>query len=170
MTRNSRPLVSGTERLVIAQLSMLHSQRLSRAHAPPQAVPPARAGTKIKSVKISPRSGTGATQSYWRHEVVLAAEGDWLLSSSLSSLTSIFTPPLTSGPRESDWRLHGARSRIRTLRDDGIGVRDDIMGALRDDRIATLRDDKEWQLMSNWQMESLKRQPCLYRLLYAFLC
>jgi hypothetical protein len=24
-----------------------------------------------------PRSGTGATQSYWRHEVVLAAEGDW---------------------------------------------------------------------------------------------
>ena len=24
-----------------------------------------------------PRSGTGATQSYWRHEVVLTAEGDW---------------------------------------------------------------------------------------------
>lgn len=46
--------------------------------------------------------------------------------------TSILSP-LTSDPRESDWRLHGARSRIRTLRDDGIGVRDDIMGALRDD-------------------------------------
>ena len=29
-----------------------------------------------------PRSGTGATQSYWRHEVVLAAEGDWRISSS----------------------------------------------------------------------------------------
>ena len=28
----------------------------------------------------------------------------------------------------------GARSRIRSLRDDGIGVRDDSIGALRDDR------------------------------------
>ena len=112
MTRNSRPLVSGTERLVIAQLSMLHSQRLSRAHAPPQAVPPARAGTKIKSVKISPRSGTGATQSYWRHEVVLAAEGDWLLSSSLSSLTSILTPLASDPPARGGAATDGSEEEI----------------------------------------------------------
>ncbi len=39
--------------------------RTQSLHAPPQAVPPAQAGIKIKSVKISPRSGTGATKWYW---------------------------------------------------------------------------------------------------------
>ena len=45
---------------------------------------------------LSPRSGTGTTQSYWRHEVVLAAEGDW--------------------------RFQGTRSRMRALRDDICGL------------------------------------------------
>jgi len=44
---------------------------------------------------LSPRSGTGATQSYWHRGAILAAEGDW--------------------------RFQGARSRIGALRDDRVG-------------------------------------------------
>jgi len=135
MTRNSRPLVSGTERLVIAQLSMLHSQRLSRAHAPPQAVPPARAGTKIKSVKISPRSGTGATKWYWPPKATGCSRPLSVLLplSSHHPLPLIHPSALRSGSRI------GVRDDIMgALRDDGIGVRDDIMGALRDDGIGVI--------------------------------
>ena len=76
-SENSRLLVSEANSRSFSTLHAPLSTAFKSLHAPPQAVPPAQAGIKIKSVKISPRSGTGATQSYWRHEVVLAAEGDW---------------------------------------------------------------------------------------------
>jgi len=75
-------------------------QPISRAHSPSAGAcrHPARAGILDQERKsgsgalrpsssfqrfastflvLNPRSGTGTTQSYWRHEVVLAAEGDW---------------------------------------------------------------------------------------------
>ena len=55
-----------------------------------------------------PRSGTGATQSYWRHEVVLAAEGDWRISSSrerseLSFFLGSYGPRSGNGTMQSYW-------------------------------------------------------------------
>ena len=53
-------LGSGKNEIRIRALTY-NLQPISRAHAPPQAVPPAQAGTKIKSVKSGPQIGTCAT-------------------------------------------------------------------------------------------------------------
>jgi len=63
---NSRLLVSEANSRSFSQLSMLHSQLFL-----------IELSTMFFLGSYDPRSGTGATQSYWRHEVVLAAEGDW---------------------------------------------------------------------------------------------